>query len=228
MIKTIPYSRQSINEDDIKAVCEVLRSDWLTQGPKIKEFEEALAKQCGAKHCIVVSNGTIALHLALMALDIETGDVGVTSPISFLASSNCILYCNGKPDFTDIDPKTLCLSPEGVEEYCRQHKAPKVVIPVDFSGIPANLPKFKSLSDEYGFRIIEDAAHSIGSIYSYGGHDYACGSCAHTDMAVFSFHPVKTITTGEGGGILTNNDQLAEKIRRLSNHGVERDSARFI
>jgi len=227
-LKIIPYSKQSISEEDIDAVCSVLRSDWLTQGPKVKEFEEALSKQCGAKHCIVVANGTVALLLACMALEIGPGDNGLTSPISFLASANCIAYCGGKVDFVDIDPDTLCLSPDNLEEYCKRHGAPKVVIPVDFAGIPADLPQFKKLADKYGFILIEDAAHSIGSTYTYDGQEYSCGSCTHTDLAILSFHPVKTITTGEGGAILTNDDELAQRLRCLANHGIERDASRFV
>jgi len=227
-VKIIPYSRQSINQDDIDAVCEVLRSDWLTQGPKVKEFEEALAEQCGAKHCVVVANGTMALHLACVALGVGPGDVGLTSPITFLSSANCVQYCGGRPDFADIDAETLCLSPERVEEYCKTRNVPKVVIPVDFAGVPADLPRFKVLSEKYGFRIIEDAAHSLGSTYEYEGRTYACGSCAHTELAILSFHPVKTITTGEGGAVLTNHDHLAARVRRLATHGVERDSSKFI
>ena len=227
-MKIIPYGKQSISEKDIAEVCDVLRSNWLTQGPKVGEFEDALCHLTGAKHCIVVSNGTTALHIACLTLGIAPGDVGLTSPISFMASANCISYCGGKPDFADIRPETLCLSPEMVDEYCKKNPIPKVVIPVDFAGVPADLPDFKRLSEKYGFKTIEDAAHSIGSSYHYKGKEYSCGSCAHTDMAVFSFHPVKTITTGEGGAILTNNNELALQMRRFANHGIERDSKAFV
>jgi UDP-4-amino-4,6-dideoxy-N-acetyl-beta-L-altrosamine transaminase len=227
-MKIIPYSRQSINQDDMDAVAEVLRSDWLTQGPKVKEFEDALAWRCGAKHCVAVANGTVALHLACLALEVKEGDVGITSPLSFLASANCIAYCGGRPRFSDIDPSRLCLSPEGIEEYCKTRKSPKVVIPVDFAGVPADLPRFKALSEKYGFRLVEDAAHSIGSRYTFEGREYACGSCSHTDMAILSFHPVKTITTGEGGAILINDDEWAARLRRLANHGIERDTSVFV
>lgn len=208
-MEIIPYSRQSITQDDIDSVADVLRSDWLTQGPKVREFEEALASRCGAKHCVVVANGTVALHLACLALEIKERDAGLTSPLSFLASANCIAYCGGTPRFADIDRSRLCLSPATVEEYCTTRKAPKVVIPVDFAGVPADLPGFRELSEKYGFRVIEDAAHAIGSTYTIDGKEVACGSCTHTDLAIFSFHPVKTITTGEGGAILTNDDALA-------------------
>ena len=227
-MKPIPYSRQSISEEDINAVVEVLRSDWLTQGPKVREFEEALAHECGAKHCVVVANGTMALHLACLALGVGPGDLGITSPITFLASANCIAYCGGRVDFADIDPTTLCLSPERVEEYCKTVAVPKVVIPVDFAGVPADLPSFKKLSEKYGFKLIEDAAHSLGSTYQHEGRTYACGSCAHTDLAILSFHPVKTITTGEGGAVLTNDDALADKLQVLASHGVVRDPSRFV
>jgi perosamine synthetase len=223
----IPYGRQSIDDEDIEAVCSVLRSDWLTQGPKVREFEEALCEKYGAKYCILAANGTMALQLACLATDICPGKIGLTSPISFMASANCIAYCGGRPDFADIDPGTLCISPERVEEYCKNMQIPDVVIPVDFAGIPADLPRLKGLSERYGFKIIEDAAHAIGSTYQYREKEYACGSCAHTDMAVFSFHPVKTITTGEGGAVLTNNVHLAEKLRLLANHGIERDPHKF-
>jgi len=227
-MKNIPYGRQDINEEDIEAVCSVLRSDWLTQGPKVREFEDALAGQCGARHCILVTNGTMALHLACQALEVASGDRGLTSPISFVASANCIAFCGGTPDFADIDPKNLCLSPENVEDYCETRKIPRVVIPVDFGGVPADLPRFRELAEKYGFKLIEDAAHSIGSRYHHKGTDYACGSCAHTDLAVFSFHPVKTITTGEGGAIMTNDDGLAEKLRLLANHGIVREASKFV
>ena len=227
-MKTIPYSRQSINQEDMDAVAEVLRSDWLTQGPKVGEFEEALAFVCRAKHCIAVSNGTAALHIACLALDLQPGDTGLTSPLSFIASANCVAYCGATPDFVDIDPTRLCLSPNEVEAYCETEKAPRVVIPVDFAGVPADLPRLKKLSETYGFKIIEDGAHAIGSRYTDLGQTYTCGSCAHSDMAILSFHPVKTITTGEGGAILTNDDKLAMKLRRLANHGVERDPVHFV
>jgi len=226
-MKHIPYGKQSIDDKDIESVCSVLRSEWLTQGPKVGEFEEALCEKYGVKHCILTANGTMALQLACMAIDMSHGKIGLTSPISFMASANCIAFCGGRPDFADIDPRTLCISPERVEEYCRKGQVPDVVIPVDFAGIPADLPRLKNLSESYGFKIIEDAAHAIGSTYQYGKKEYACGSCAHADMAVFSFHPVKTITTGEGGAVLTNDVHLAEKVRLLANHGIERDSHKF-
>jgi UDP-4-amino-4,6-dideoxy-N-acetyl-beta-L-altrosamine transaminase len=227
-MKHIPYSKQSISEKDIEAVCDVLRSDWLTQGPLIDKFERALAEKCGAQHCIMAANGTAALQMACLALGVSKGDIGVTSPISFLASANCIAYCGGRPDFVDIESTTLCLSPEEVDTYCQKNVIPKVVIPVDFAGVPAQLPDFHKLANKYGFKLIEDAAHSLGSTYEYEGKTFDCGSCTHTDLAILSFHPVKTITTGEGGAILTNDDDLAEKLRHLVNHGVERNPEKFV
>jgi perosamine synthetase len=224
----IPYGRQWITEEDIRAVADVLRSDRLTQGPEVQAFEQALCDLTGARHCVAVSNGTMALHLACLALDIGPGDVGVTSPISFMASANCVAYCGGTPSFADIDPHTLCLSPDEVEKQCQEGAVPKVVIPVDFAGVPADLPRFRALAERYGFSLIEDAAHAIGSTYTSNGMTYACGSCAHTDLAILSFHPVKTITTGEGGAVLTNQDMLAQRLRSLSNHGIEREPDRLL
>ncbi|MDP2685132.1 MAG: UDP-4-amino-4,6-dideoxy-N-acetyl-beta-L-altrosamine transaminase [bacterium] len=221
--KIISYGKQWIFDEDFHSIEEVLKSPFLTTGPKAHEFENALCELTGAKHAVVCSNGTAALHLACLALGISEGDIGLTSPNTFLSSANCVEFCGGSVDFIDIDPETLCLSPELLDEYCQNNKAPKVVIPVDFGGTPANLPKIKSIADKYGFFIIEDAAHSIGSSYTYEGVEYQCGSCAHTDLAIFSFHPVKTITTGEGGAVLTNNAELAKKVRSLCSHGMVRN-----
>lgn len=225
--KTLSYGRQSISDMDVEAVAKALRSDWLTQGPVVREFEETLADYCGAKHCVATANGTAALHAATLALEIGTGDVGLTSPNTFMASANCILYCGGRPAFADIDPETLCLSPEEVEQYCRKKGPPKVVIAVDFAGVPAELPRFHKIAEKYGFKVIEDAAHAIGSIYAFEEKTYKCGSCAHSDLSILSFHPVKNMTTGEGGAVLTNDDALAEKVRLFSNHGIERNPERF-
>lgn len=218
----IPYGRQWVNEEDVQNVVSVLRSPFLTTGPVATAFEQALCKLTGAKHAIVCSNGTTALHLATRAIGIGTNDLGVTTPITFLASANCIEYCCGRTDFVDIDPETLCISPEKLDEYCRTKKRPKVVVAVDFAGVPADLVTIKTIADKYGFYVIEDAAHSIGSTYSHQGSTFQCGSCAHTDIAIFSFHPVKTITCGEGGAVLTNNDKFAARIRNLYTHGMVR------
>jgi len=223
----IPYGRQWICEEDVEAVARVLRSDRLTCGPAVTEFEEAVARHTGAKHAVAVCNGTAALHVACLALGIKSGDTGVTSPLSFLASANCIAYCGGRPDFVDIDPRTYCLSPDALEEYISEKEPPAVVIPVDFAGVPADMPAIRRLADRHGFHVLEDAAHAIGSRYKDGEVWISCGSCAHSDMAVFSFHPVKTVTTGEGGMILTNDPVLARRARMFSNHGVERDPGAF-
>jgi UDP-4-amino-4,6-dideoxy-N-acetyl-beta-L-altrosamine transaminase len=221
---TISYGRQSISDDDIEAVAKVLRSPFLTTGPVAHEFEKELCDLTGAKHAIVCSSGTAALHLACLALNITEGDLGITSPITFLASANCVEFCGGRVDFVDIDPTTLCLSAEKLEAYCRDVAIPKVVIPVDFAGIPADLPVIHTLSKKYGFKVIEDAAHSIGSWYEWEGRQVSCGACVHSDAAIFSFHPVKTITCGEGGAILTNDDTLAERVRRMRSHGVQHNA----
>ena len=226
-MRSIPYSRQSITEEDIEAVSSVLRSDRLTQGPLVEALERALCDLCGAKHCVMVANGSLALQLACLALGVGAGDVGLTSPISFLASANCVASCGGRPDFVDIESDSLCLSPASLEAYCEIHPAPKVVIPVDFAGVPADLPRLRALSEIFGFALIEDAAHAVGSTYRIHGHEYACGSCSHTDMAILSFHPVKSMTTGEGGAVLTNDDELAFQVRVLANHGVVRDPNKY-
>ncbi len=223
----LPYGRQAIDDQDVQAVIDVLRGDWLTCGPAVTEFERVVREYIGVKHAIAVSNGTAALHLCCLALGIQPGDTGITSPLTFLASANCIAYCGGRPDFTDIDPETYCLSPDKLEEYIQKNSAPKVVIPVDFAGVPADLPRIHELAKQYGFSVIEDAAHSIGSSYQHGGRTIRCGACVHTDLAIFSFHPVKTVTAGEGGMVLTNDDALAAKVRMFASHGMERDPAQF-
>lgn len=222
--KSISYGHQCIDETDIEEVAKVLRSDFITTGPVSVEFENELCELTGAKHAIACSNGTTALHLACLALGIGEDSLGVTSPITFLSSANCVEFCNGRVDFIDIDRKSLCLSPDRLEEYCESVAVPELVIPVDFAGVPADLPSIWDLANRYGFKVIEDAAHSIGSTYTHNGMIHYCGGCVHADMSIFSFHPVKTITTGEGGAVLTNNDEMADKIRRMRSHGVERDS----
>ncbi|MCB0359344.1 MAG: UDP-4-amino-4,6-dideoxy-N-acetyl-beta-L-altrosamine transaminase [Bdellovibrionales bacterium] len=218
----IPYGRQDISEDDIAAVVRVLRGDYLTTGPAVAEFEAALQQATGAKHAIVCASGTAALHLAAIALDLKPGAVGVTSPITFVASANCIEYVGGRSSFTDIDPLTLCLDPSLLEKRCKTEGPPAVVIPVSFAGIPASLPEIWSLARRYGFRVVEDAAHALGSRYDVAGNSFRCGGCSHSDLAILSFHPVKTITAGEGGAVTTNDDSLAERIRSLRSHGITR------
>ena len=226
-MKPIPYGRQDTNDADIQAVIDVLKSDWLTCGPAVTVFEDTVRDCLGVKHAIAVSNGTAALHLCCLALGIQSGDTGVTSPLTFLSSANCIAYCGGRPDFVDIDPDTYCLSPEKLEEYIEKNGTPRVVIPVDFAGVPADLPRIWTLAQKYGFALIEDAAHSIGSSYRHGDKAIQCGACVHSDFAIFSFHPVKTVTAGEGGMVLTNDDELAVRVRALASHGMEREVHRF-
>lgn len=227
MRKNIPYARQDVTSEDIKEVIAALKSDWLTSGPRVKYFEDAVADYLGVRHAIAVSNGTAALHVACLALGIKKGDVGVTSPLTFLASANCIAYCGGRPEFVDVDDNSLCLSPEKVESFIKVYGAPKVVIPVDFAGAPAQLAEFRVLADRHGFKLVEDAAHSLGTRYKEGRKWRYSASCHHTDMAALSFHPVKTITTGEGGMVLTNDASLARRARLFASHGVERDLSRF-
>ncbi|HVS36733.1 MAG TPA: UDP-4-amino-4,6-dideoxy-N-acetyl-beta-L-altrosamine transaminase [Gemmataceae bacterium] len=220
----LPYSRQWLDEDDIDAVVRVLRGDWLTQGPVVGAFEKALAETCGARYAVAVSSGTAALHVACLAAGVGPGDVGVTSPITFVASANCIACCGGTPCFADIDPATVTLDPAALEEVCVQRK-PKVVIPVDFAGQPADLPAIQAVARRHGALVIEDAAHSLGASYEHEGAWYKAGSSAHADMAVLSFHPVKHITTGEGGAVLTNSPELYDRLQRLRTHGITRDPA---
>jgi perosamine synthetase len=222
----LPYARQWLDAEDIRAVVEVLQSDWLTQGPVVGAFERALADRCGARYAVAVSSGTAALHLACLAAGVGNGDIGLTSPITFVASANCIAYCGGTPAFVDVDPRTITLDPSDMEAFCRRQK-PKVVIPVDFAGQPADLPTIHKIAREYGALVIEDAAHSLGATYDYRGKVFRTGCCAHADMATLSFHPVKQITTGEGGAILTNDADLYQRLVDLRAHGITKDPTRL-
>lgn len=224
----IPYGRQNISEEDIQAVVDVLRSDYLTQGPIVPRFEQAVADYCGARHAIAVNSATSALHLACLALDVGPGDMVWTSPITFVASANCARYCGADVDFVDIDPATFNLDPEKLAEklaHTRREggRLPKVVIPVHFAGQSCDMEAIAQLAEEYGFRIIEDAAHAIGGSY----RDKPIGSCIYSDIVVFSFHPVKIITTGEGGMAITNKATLAERMATLRSHGITRDPDRM-
>ena len=221
-MKQIPYARQHISEEDSRAVLEVLHSDWLTQGPAIERFERAVADYCGVKYAVAVSNGTAALHLACLALELGEGDIYWTSPNTFAATANCALYCRANIDFVDIDPKSYNISVAAMEEklvQAEKHgKLPKVVAPVHFSGQSCEMARIKALSEQYGFSILEDACHAIGSEYQ----GKKVGSCEFSDAAVFSFHPAKIITTGEGGMVVTNEVKLFEKLMRYRNHGIVR------
>jgi perosamine synthetase len=216
------YGRQSIDEADISAVVDVLRSDFLTQGPAVEKFEAALAERTGARHAVSVSNGTAALHLACLAADVGQHDVGFTSAITFAASANCIRYVGGEPGFIDIDRASLGMSVDGLKQAFDCMPQAKVVIPVHLAGLADDSAAIRDAAS--GRTVIEDAAHSLGGQYACG-KSVGCG--AYSDMTTLSFHPVKTITTGEGGAVLTNDDELARRLRRLRSHGIERDSSRF-
>lgn len=223
----IPYGKQSITQNDINAVIEVLNSDFLTQGPKVPLFEASLVKQCGADHAVVVNSATSALHVACMALGLGAGDWLWTSPITFVASANVALYCGAKVDFVDIDASTYNMCPKKLKNKLQLAKAadrlPKILIPVHMCGQPCEMQEIKNLCDEYSVRIIEDASHAIGAMY----HDEPVGSCKFSDITVFSFHPVKIVTTAEGGAALTNSSLLAEKMQLHRSHGVTREQAKM-
>lgn len=219
----IPYGRQNISEEDIAEVVETLKSDFLTQGPKAPLFEKIVADYCGSKYGVSANSATSALHIACMALNLSIGDRLWTSPNSFVASANCALYCGAKVDFVDIDPSTYNLSTKALEKKLIQAKKdntlPKIVIPVHFAGQSCDMEKIYSLGKEYGFKIIEDASHSIGGSYNKN----KIGMCEFSDITVFSFHPVKIITTAEGGMATTNDCNLFERMQLFRTHGVTRD-----
>lgn len=219
----IPYGRQNITSEDIQAVKFVLESECLTQGPAVPAFELKVAQYCGASHAVAVNSATSALHIACLALGLGPGDILWTSPITFVASANCALYCGAEVDFVDIDPQTATLSVDHLEEKLKRAKVsgklPKIVIPVHLCGLPCDMKRIWELSQEYGFRIIEDASHAIGARYQGD----PVGNCRYSDITVFSFHPVKIITTGEGGMALTNDPVLAGKMGLLRSHGITRD-----
>ena len=221
----IPYGHQDINQADIDAVVSVLRSDFLTQGPAVPAFEKAVAGYCGAQHAVVVNSATSALHIACMAMGISKGDSVWTTPITFVASANCALYCGATVDFVDIDPRTYNLSVERLAEKLamaeKAGKLPKVVIPVHFCGQPCDMAGIHALSQRYGFKIIEDASHAIGGKYK----NEPIGNGRYSDITVFSFHPVKIITTGEGGMAVTNDKELANRLVRLRSHGITSDAS---
>ena len=212
----LPYGRQSITEEDIAAVVEVLRSDWLTTGPKVAEFEEAFARKVEARYAVSFSSGTAALHAAAFAADLNAGDEAITTPLTFAATANCVLYQGATPVFADVEPATLNLDPEQVEG--RVTSRTKAILPVDFAGHPAELDRFLGLADKHGLVVIEDAAHALGAEY----RQRRVGSVSH--MTVFSFHPVKHLTTGEGGMVTTENAKFAERLRRFRNHGISSDA----
>lgn len=235
-MKAIPYGRQSITQEDINAVVETLRSDFLTQGPKIAEFEMAFAAHVGSKYAVANANGTAALHLCALALDVKHGDKVITTPITFAASANCIRYCGGDVVFADIDPKTYLLDIAAVRRLLES--SPKGtyqgIIPVDFAGRAVDLRAFRALADEFGCWLIEDACHAPGGYFSYRDKSDKnkdekafCGNGNYADLAIFSFHPVKHIATGEGGMVTTNDEDLYKRLLTLRTHGITRDSHVF-
>lgn len=221
----IPYGRQDISDADIQVVLDVLRSDYLTQGPAVPAFEKSIADYCGTQHAIAVNSATSALHIACLALGVGKGDIVWTTPTTFVASANCALYCGASVDFVDIDPLTYNMSVECLAEKLAQAeqigKLPKVVIPVHLCGQPCDMAGIQALAQRYGFKIIEDASHAIGGKY----RGEPIGLCRYSDITIFSFHPVKIITTGEGGMALTNDASVAKKIRLLRSHGITSDEA---
>lgn len=223
----IPYGKQDISQSDIDAVVDVLLSDYLTQGPKVPEFENLLTAHTGAMHALAVNSATSALHIACLALGLGEGDWLWTSPITFVASANCGLYCGAQIDFVDIDPDTYNMCPKRLEEKLIKAKAedklPKVVVPVHLCGQPCDMEAIGRLAKEYGFKVIEDASHAIGGQY----HGQPIGNCEFSDITVFSFHPVKIITTAEGGAVVTNSKVLADKMALLRSHGITRDTAQM-
>ena len=222
----INYSKQNINEDDIKSVIKVLKSNFLTQGPNIKIFEDKVKKMVRAKYAYAVNSATSGLHVACMSIGITKNDIVWTSPNSFVASSNCALYCGAKIDFVDIDLKTYNLCSKKLEDKLKLTKKknlPKAIVLVHFAGYTKDLAKIKKLSIQYGFKIIEDSSHALGAKYN-GGY---IGNCRFSDVCVFSFHPVKSITTGEGGMITTNSKKISSKLKLFRNHGINRDK-RFL
>lgn len=213
-MKTYSYGKQSISAEDCKEVVKTLKSDFLTCGPKVKEFEQAICDYTGAKYCVSVSSATAGLHIAALAAGIGSGDEGITTPITFLASANCIAYCGGKVKFADVDTKTANISIKEIEKKITPKT--KVIIPVHFAGQSCDMAKISKLAKAHKIKVIEDAAHAIGSEYK----GTKVGSCKYSDMTVFSFHPVKTITTGEGGAITTNDEALYKKLLTLRAHGI--------
>jgi UDP-4-amino-4,6-dideoxy-N-acetyl-beta-L-altrosamine transaminase len=225
-MKTIPYGHQHITDEDILAVVETLKSDFLTQGPKIAEFEEAFARYVGAQYAVAVANGTAALHLSAIALDVNEKSNVITTPITFAASANCVRYCGGKITFADIDPNTAIIDIDAIKKILESSSKGSYqgIIPVDFAGYPVDLEKLRKLADEYGLWIIEDACHAPGGYFidSTGIKQY-CGNGKYAELAIFSFHPVKHITTGEGGMITTNDKNLYQKLLMLRSHGITKN-----
>lgn len=223
----IPYGRQDISQADIDAVVRVLQSDYLTQGPAVPLFERTVLSHCGARHALAVNSATSALHMACLALGLGSGDWLWTTPITFVASANCALYCGAQVDFVDIDPRTYNLCADALERKLlqaqRENRLPKIVVPVHLCGQPCDMQRIHALGQKFGFKIIEDASHAIGGKYL----GEPIGNCRFSDITVFSFHPVKIITTAEGGMAVTNSDELSELMALLRSHGITRDAQRM-
>lgn len=222
-MKKIPYGRQNITDEDIQVVIETLKSDYLTQGPKVKEFEDDFARYIGCKYAVAVSNGTAALHISALALNVKPGCKVITTPITFVASSNCVKFCGGEVVFADIDPETYLLDINSVKSLLE--KSPKGtyqgIIPVDFAGRSVNMEQYRELADEYGLWIIEDACHAPGGFFKDSGNNkQLCGNGKFAELAIFSFHPVKHIACGEGGMVTTNDEELYKELNRLRSHGI--------
>ncbi len=230
MRKIIPYGRQDITGEDIKVVVETLKSDFLTQGPRIAEFEEAFAEYCGSKYAVAVSNGTAALHLCALALDVQKGDKVITTPITFAASANCVRYCGGEVVFADIDPETYLLDIDKVQQLLKASPKGtyKGIIPVDFAGRAVNLEAFRKLADEHGLWIIEDSCHAPGGYFQDSNRQkQICGNGKFAELSIFSFHPVKHIASGEGGMITTDDEELYEKLLQLRTHGIVKGDEKY-
>ena len=224
----IPYGRQDITQDDIDAVVDVLKSDYLTQGPMVPRFEQSVAQHVGASHALAVNSATSALHIACLALELGPGDRLWTTPVTFVASANCGLYCGAEVDFVDIDPRSYNLCPQALERKLeqaeREGQLPKVIVPVHLCGQPCDMQAIHALAQRYGFKVIEDASHAIGGKY----RGEFIGNCRYSDITVFSFHPVKIITTGEGGMLLSNDPMLAKRLVRLRTHGIAQGSDEMV
>ncbi|MEE9443827.1 MAG: UDP-4-amino-4,6-dideoxy-N-acetyl-beta-L-altrosamine transaminase [candidate division Zixibacteria bacterium] len=225
-LKFLPYGRQHVTEADIAAVCEVLKSDWLTQGPAIVDFEHALADRLGVQETVACSSGTAALHLSMLALGIGPGDAVITTPNTFAASANCARFVGTDVYFADIDPENGLIEPDSIARILKKDTAKKIkaIIPVHFAGQPADLPAINDLAKKHGAWVVDDACHAIGATYNYEGQTYRIGNNPHSDMTVFSFHPVKHVAMGEGGAITTNLPETADRLRLFRSHGISRES----
>ena len=221
----IPYGRQTIDETDIDEVVKALKGAWITQGPSIEKFERHLAEYCGCKYAVAVSSGTSALHLACLAAGLRRGDEAITTPITFVGTANAIIYTGAKPVFADIDYNTVNINTNQIKK--KIGKKTKAILPVHFAGLPCDMQEIANIAKKSRLIIIEDACHALGSEYKHGSKWVKVGSCMHSDMAVFSFHPVKSITTGEGGAVLTNRRDLYKKLLMLRHHGITKNSSQF-